>query len=491
LAHVTTTNRSADQSQERTSTPPTVARNLSRRVRRPASATERETMAQILRLVRSERAATRQELERVSGLGRAIVADRIATLKDRNLIVEEGLGPSTGGRMPRQVRFNATAGYVLVCTLGTTTLGVALSDLSGELLFEHHESTDAAVGAEKTLERVGELFDWILEEHPGAREAWAITVGVPGFVSSPGGRLGEIGAIRHMPGWADYPVHHELSKRFNAPVLIANEVHLMALGELRRGQGSSGDDLIFLKVGTGIGAGLCTGGRIHRGAVGFAGDIGHVAVATEGAMVCRCGNRGCLEAEAGGAAIAREGQAAAVSGRSPILASIAEGGTVITAAHVGLAASRGDAVSVELITRSGRLVGETLATLVAGLNPSIVVVGGGVAQAGSVFVGAVRDGMHRRSRALAVANLPLMRSELGKTAGLVGGALAALEDLFTTSYLRRWIEHGSPRIIGPARAAPPTSKRLSRANTTSSTRRPAARRTEPTTATLNRPSRTV
>jgi predicted NBD/HSP70 family sugar kinase len=407
---------------------------------------ERDSLARVLNLIRSGRAATRQEIQSLAGLGRAVVADRVATLIARGLVVEGPPGASTGGRAPTTVQLNASAGAVIVGSVGTTTLGVGLADLSGNLLVEHHEPADTTLGAERTLLRLTELFDWLLDDHASNREAWAIALAVPGLVGPTGGRLGARPTLRHMPGWTDFPVAEHLSDRYGAPVLVDSEVHFMAFGELRAGHGVGRDELIFVKVGTGISAGLCSDGRIHRGVHGYAGDIGHVAVTDDGATICRCGNTGCLEALAGGLALAREGLAAARDGRSEYLADQLASGDGITATHVGMGAIRGDPVSVELISRSGRLIGETLVTLIAGYDPSIVVVGGGVAQAGAILMAAIREGIYRRSRSLATDNLMLVRSELGKTAGLIGGAQAALEDLFADHHLDTWIEYGSPRL---------------------------------------------
>jgi predicted NBD/HSP70 family sugar kinase len=373
-----------------------------------------------------------------------VVTDRVGTLLDLGLLSQEGLGPSTGGRAPRQVRFNPEAGYLLVASLGTTTLGVGLADLTGRMHIEHHEPVESASGPERIIGRILELFDWMLHEHPRAQRAWAITLGVPGLVGPSGGRLGERPTIRHMVGWGDYPVAELLETRYEAPVLIDNAVHHMALGELRAGQGVGRREVVFVKVGTGITAAVCTGGRLHRGASGFAGDIGHVAVTDDSDVVCRCGNTGCLEALAGGGAIAREGKAAALDGRSALLAKHLESDHAITAWHVGMAANHGDPFSAHLLSKCGQLVGETLAPLIAGIDPSLIVVGGGVSQAGGILVAAIRDGVYRRSRSVVTENLQLVRSELGKTAGLIGGAEAALDDLFDLEYLKAWIEHGSP-----------------------------------------------
>lgn len=405
---------------------------------------ERESLAQVVGLVRSGRAVTRLKIEAMSGLGRAVVADRLTTLVARGLIEEGELGASTGGRAPRHVRFRATAGHLLVASVGTTTLGVGLADLVGRLLVEHHEAADATLGAENTVARVEALFEWMLEEHPEARDIWGIGLAVPGLVELPGGRLTTRATLRRMPGWSEYPVARRLGGRFGAPVWMDNEVHLMTLGEFHAGRGMGTSDLLFVKIGTGISAGLCSNGRVHRGADGFAGDIGHVAVADDSSVLCRCGNTDCLEALAGGAALAREASEAAASGRSPYLADVLADGRQITATHVGMAANRGDPASIELLSRSGRLVGETLATLVNAYNPSMVIVGGGVAQAGEILLSAIREALYRRSRSLTTQSLQIVRAELGRTAGLVGAALAVVDELFDPEYLRTWIDHGSP-----------------------------------------------
>ncbi len=427
--------------------------------RRPRS--ERDSLSLVLNLIRSGRVGTRQAIQSASGLGRAVVTDRVATLIERGLVVEGPLGASTGGRAPATVRLNGTAGAVLVASLGTTTLGVGLSDLSGNLLAEHHEPIDSTLGAERILVRLTELFDWLLTEHAIVREAWAIALAVPGLVGPTGGRLGSRPTLHLMPGWAGFPVVEYLGDRYSAPVIVDSEVHFMALGELRAGHGLGRGDLLFVKVGTGISAGLCLDGRIHRGSHGYAGDIGHVAVTDDRSTICRCGNTGCLEALAGGLALAREGLAAAQEGRSGYLADLLASQVAISASHVGVGAMRGDPVSVELISRSGRLIGETLVTLIAGFNPSLVVVGGGVSQAGPIIMAAIREGIYRRSRSLATESLTLARSELGKTAGLIGGAQAAIEGLFADDVIETWIDVGSPKST--AREAFEASGRVHRA----------------------------
>jgi predicted NBD/HSP70 family sugar kinase len=235
-----------------------------------------------------------------------------------------------------------------------------------------------------------------------------------------------------MPGWDAYPVRERLMERYGVPVWVDNEVNTMALGELRAGAGISEADLVYLKIGTGIGSGLISGGRLHRGAQGCAGDIGHMAMADGNSVICRCGNVGCLEALAGGAAIARDGQQAAERGRSRFLADLASLNHPITAADVAAAAQHGDAFSVELLSRCGRRVGEALATVVNIFNPSLIIVGG------------IRETVYGRSLPLATRDLRIIRSSLGDAAGLIGAAFMVIDELFSRAQLERWIDDGSP-----------------------------------------------
>jgi predicted NBD/HSP70 family sugar kinase len=414
---------------------------------RKARTRERDSLALVLGLVRARQIASRQEIEQLSGLGRAVVADRLTILMASGLVLEGDLGTSTGGRAPRQVTFNATAGHALVASLGTTTLGVGLADLSGRVLIEHHERADVTQGAEPTLDRIEELFEWMQEEWRTTGDTWGVGLALPGVVEYPSGRFSSEPVFHFMPGWNGYPLAERLTKKFGAPVSMDSEAHLMALGELRAGRGVGHEHVVFVKVGTGISAGLCLDGRIHRGAQGYAGDIGHVAVSMDDGAVCRCGNTGCLEAEAGGAAIAREANKAAEEGRSPYLAEVLASGRPVTSVDVGMAAQRGDPYSVELLSRSGRLIGETLATVVTAHNPSLVIVGGGVAQVGEILLAAIREAVYRRSRSLATRDLRIVRSGMGKSAALVGAAVATVDEMFSPEILRSWVDLGSPVLL--------------------------------------------
>lgn len=399
-----------------------------------------ESLSVILDLIRTRRALTRPELGRVSGLGRTVVTQRVAELIRFGLVEEGRLGPSTGGRAPRQLAFRAESGSVLVAEFGATGVSAGLVDLQGTILQHREEPLDIVSGPELSLTRVEEIFDELLATTEGAGTLWGIGVGVPGPVEFATGRPI---APPIMPGWDGYPIRDRLSARHDVPVWVDNEVNLMALGELRAGLAQGGGDVLFVKVGTGIGAGLISAGRLHRGAQGCAGDIGHVAVRADQAPLCRCGNVGCLEAVAGGAAIARDATQAAREGRSGFLAELLAGRESLEARDVVLGVGHGDPVCVELLGKAGRRIGETLAGLVNFFNPSIILVGGRLAES-DVLLSGIRQTIYERSLPLATRELRIMRSHTSYAAGLLGAGFMVTDELFARPKLEAWIDSGSP-----------------------------------------------
>ena len=400
-----------------------------------------ESLAAVLAAVRGARLRTRPALVRSLGLGRNVVSQRVGQLIDFGLVDEGSLAPSTGGRPSRELRFRAEAGCLLVAELGATELQAGLSDLDGALLAQRTEACDVAAGPEATLARLEQIFNELLAARPAATPVWGVGAGLPGPVEFSQGRPI---APPIMPGWDGYPVRERLSATYQAPAWVDNDVNVMALGELRAGIARTELELLYVKVGTGIGAGLISAGRLHRGAQGAAGDIGHVSVLDDDSVLCRCGNTGCLEALAGGYALSRDGLAIAQSGRSPALAEVLAATGRITARDVTAAAGAGDPASLALLTRSGRLVGRVLATLVNFYNPSLIVVGGQVSASGDIFLGELRRTVYGRSTALSTRDLRITTSPLGDRAGLLGAAFLVADQLFSPECLGQWIQNGSP-----------------------------------------------
>ena len=407
----------------------------------PQTPEQLDSLSVVLELIRAGTARTRPQLSQAAGLGRSVVTQRVATLLDSGLVEEVGLAASTGGRAPRELRLRAEAGVVLVAALGAVTMAVGLADLSGRLLACTHTQGDIAAGPEAVLGTVADELERLLADLPDAGPVYGVGVGLPGPVEFASGRPV---SPPIMPGWDGYDVREALGRRFHAPVWVDNDVNLLALGELRAGQAVGERDVIYVKVGTGIGSGLVSGGALHRGAHGCAGDIGHVAVAEGSGVICRCGNVGCLEAVAGGAALARDGEEAARSGRSRLLAEALAARGRLEPLDVTGAARRGDSAALELVSRAGRLIGETLATLVNFFDPSLLLLGGAVAQDGDVMLAGVRETVYRRSLPLATRDLRIIMSKPAAEAGLLGAAAMVTDELFGRERLGLWLAHGSP-----------------------------------------------
>jgi glucokinase-like ROK family protein len=401
-----------------------------------------DALVEVLDDIRAHTTRSRAEIVRSRNLSRAVVAQRVQELLDRGLVELGDAGPSTGGRAPRLLRFRRDAGHLLVADLGATSIDVAIADLGGHLLVHHQEPADIADGPEAVLGRVAELFREILAGTPRlTSELWGIGVGVPGPVEFETGRAV---APPIMPGWDGFLVGEYFSQRFGVPVWVDNDVNVMALGELRAGVARGHSNVVFVKIGTGVGAGLVVDGHLHRGAQGSAGDVGHIRVTDDPAVICRCGKTGCLEAVAGGAALARDGRAVAEAGRSALLLELVDAEGEVTAEGVAWAAGRGDPASVELIRRAGALVGDMLSTAVHFLNPSLLVIGGGVSAAGDELLASIREVVYGTSLPLATRDLAIQRSALGHRAGVVGAATMVADGLFSRDRLGLWIERGSP-----------------------------------------------
>jgi glucokinase-like ROK family protein len=377
---------------------------------------ENAHQARLLRLLRDDGPRSRAELGDAVALSKTKVALELDRLVDLGLVVGAGLAESRGGRRSSIVQVSPALRFVAV-DIGATSVDVAVTDGRLQVLRHLREPMDVRRGPMPVLDLVLDLVAK-LRADGHLDEVHGVGVGVPGPVSF---REGVPVVPPIMPGWDHFPVRETIGQALGCPVLVDNDANIMALGELHAGTARFVDDFLFVKVGTGIGCGIVVEGRVYRGLSGSAGDIGHMSVADEG-PVCTCGRTGCLEAHFGGAALARDAEAAARSGRSGHLAErLAEEGS-LSAVDVGLAAASGDPVAVELVRDGGRHLGRVLASLVSFFNPGLVVIGGGVAGLGHALLAEVRGVVYRRSLPLATGNLPIVLSELGDSAGIVGGA---------------------------------------------------------------------
>ena len=365
-------------------------------------------------LLRDGQPRTRAQLAETTGLARSTIAARIDVLLRLGLVAPYGDGISTGGRPPSLLALNPGAWVVAGIDLGATHATAALADLAGTILVERRADLDIAAGPEEVLTWVeGVVADLLAEQRRPVSELAAIGMGLPGPVEHSTGR-----AINPpiMPGWDRYDVPAHVQRAFDVPVLIDNDVNIMALGE-RHAHLSDVDDLVLIKVATGIGAGIVSGAALQRGAQGTAGDLGHVRVSRAADTVCRCGNVGCLEAIAAGPALAAALRAQGID--------VVDGHGVVELVRAG------DPAAVTAVRQAGRDVGEVVATLVNLINPSAVVIGGAMAEAGESLLAGIREVVYSRSLPLATEHLRIVTSRAGERAGVIGAAALAIEHVLT------------------------------------------------------------
>jgi predicted NBD/HSP70 family sugar kinase len=374
----------------------------------------------LLRLIREGTAVTRADLARETGLARSTVAQRVEALLARDLVYEAGGSASTGGRPPTVLAFNHHAGVVLSADFGATHVRVAVSDLLGAPLAERASDLDIALGPETVLEWAADRFAELLEEvgRPGT-DVRGIGVGVPGPVEFDSGRPV---SPPIMPGWDDFAIPEWFASRYGAPVLVDNDVNIMARGEHRMHWPET-EHLLLVKVGTGIGCGIVADGHIYRGARGAAGDIGHIRATSSEDVICRCGNVGCLEAVAGGQALARRlAETGEDATRSRDVVSL------VIAGHAG---------AIRMVRDAGRTLGEVLAGTVNFFNPAVIVIGGDIAEAHAQLLAGVREGIFSRSLPLATRDLRIVPCRLGDRAGVIGAAIMAIEHVLSPDAVDR------------------------------------------------------
>ncbi|MEX2417117.1 MAG: ROK family glucokinase [Actinomycetota bacterium] len=313
--------------------------------------------------------------------------------------------------------------------LASEALGI---DLGGTKISAFRVAEDGSVSARQTVETPADDSEAIFEavvasaKEVSGGEVVAVGIGAAGMIDF------RAGVLRYAPNlaWRDFPVVERVSKALGLPCLVDNDANVAAWGEYKFGAGVGSKHMLLVTVGTGIGGGIVDGGRMFRGAHGFAAEIGHIIV-EPGGPPCGCGNLGCWEQVASGSAITRMGRNAVRSHAKSLLAEMAENDvSKVTGAMVTEAAKKGDPVSVEIIATAAQRLGEGIAGLVNVLDPEIVVVGGGVIAAGDMLLGPARVAFVDSVEASDFRpKVQLVAAKLGNDAGGIGAAAMALEEL--------------------------------------------------------------
>ncbi|BBX68503.1 ROK family transcriptional regulator [Mycolicibacterium psychrotolerans] len=364
-------------------------------------------------LIRDKRAISRAEIGALTGMSRTAVAARVRELTARGLVVEQEQAASSGGRPATLVSFNAEAGIVLTAAIGGSRARLAVCDLAGEIRAAADIDEEPGFGPGDLMPTVAARLAALLDEsgHRGKR-IFGIGISLPGTVDPQRGCSLDSPVLT---GWDGVPLAPYFAALGGAPVVLENDANAFALAEWRAGAGRALDDVLVIKASTGLGAGIVAGGALQRGALGAAGEFGHDKTAAAGALPCRCGDVGCLEAVAGGWALVR-----ALNDEGRSVRSLRE---VVELAHGG------DPLARRLIRESGRHVGEVLAGAVNLLNPAALVVAGDVAGAYDIFVAGLRETLYGNATALATRSLQIVPSHLGDRAGVIGTAMMVLDDV--------------------------------------------------------------
>lgn len=377
---------------------------------------------------------TRNELASMTGLSRPTVISRIDDLMGLELVAAVSDAVSTGGRPSARIAFNPSGRLVVSADVGATHIHVGICDLSGSVLADDSVAMLVSQGPRPVLQVVVELATSLLESlRRDAAEVVAMGVGLPGPVDHATGRPT---SPPIMPGWDGFDVPAHLRQSFDVPVLVDNDVNIMALGE-RALSWPDADDLIFVKAATGIGAGIISDGTLRRGAKGGAGDVGHVFVQRAAGLACRCGKTGCLEALAGTPAIVR--------------ALRDDGLELETGAEVVDFVRQGNLDAARHVRESGRAIGEMLNACVSILNPSIIVVGGQLAQSGESLLAGIREEVYSHSSPLATRDLQIAQSRSGSNAGILGAGILAIEHVLSAAEINAVVQdRQSSRAEGSA-----------------------------------------
>ncbi len=379
----------------------------------------------VIRALRDEGQISRADIARRTGLSRSTVSSLVSDLQADGLVVERPEPGSAygqqGGRPPILLSFDASAGAAVGIDFGHSHLRVAVSDLASTILSERREPLDTDHDAQQGLELAAEMVSDALADAGVPRNAViGAGMGLPGPIEQ---SAGTVGSSAILPGWIGMSAATEMRRRLDIPVMVDNDANLGALAEAAFGAGRDAGDLIYLKVSSGIGAGLILNGRLYRGSAGLAGELGHVLVDPDG-IVCRCGNRGCLET------VAATGALVDLLRRSH--------GEDLTVEGMLEASRNGDLGCRRVIHDAGRALGQVVATLLNVLNPELLVVGGDLAGAGDLLLDGMRESVGRAALPEAARRAEVVAGVLGDRAQVLGALALVVSEadrIFPTGFV--------------------------------------------------------
>jgi predicted NBD/HSP70 family sugar kinase len=381
----------------------------------------------ILRLIWKEQEISRAEIARRVEVSRSTVSEIVGSLLPKGFVAEVGTGPSRGGRRPIVLRFQDDAYFILGVEMGATHVSVALTNLRGRVIAWEHREHPVRSDPRGTREIIAMLCDaCLVAGRVGPRRLLGIGVAVPSPVDpAHPDRLSEI----VLPEWHGQLGLESLAARYGVRLFVDNDANMGALAEHWWGAGRGIDDFAYIKIATGLGSGHVIGGEIYRGATGVAGEIGHLAMDPQGEL-CICGLRGCLATMVGSPALVKRAEALTREYPESRLA-----GTRPTIASIEDAALAGDPLAMQLTREAADHLGIAVASLLNLMNPSMVILGGGLARLGELLLEPLRETAARRTLVSSLAVAAICIEELGPRAIAVGAATLVLKSALEDSRL--------------------------------------------------------
>lgn len=383
---------------------------------------------QVLNCVRERGEASRVELARGIRLDSKTVSHLVDDLVRQSLIEPAGYRDSRAGRRQELLRIHGAHSNFIGIDLGANHIIGILTDLNAAPLDRIFFEIRPGLPVELILAQMKSIARRLLASERATAPVQSVGICVPGFILPD---LGVSMVAENIPGWKNIRVREIFQAELERPVYIEDSSRAFGLAERWLGHGKQVRDFLLLDLGYGIGMAVFVAGELYEGSSYKSGEIGHVLVKSDGPP-CACGRRGCLEAVASGRSIAREAARGIREHRSELLAGLTHGqADSVKAQDVAIAASMGDAFASGLLNEAGTYIGLALANAVNLLNPSLVVLGGGLVGAGKPLLDSIAESLRINTMMGIIDDLQIRVSGLGVDGSALGSALIAMKHVFS------------------------------------------------------------
>ncbi len=377
----------------------------------------------IIDILKKKEPVSRAEIAKITGLSRATVSSIVNRLIDTGLIKETGRdkAKSNGGRRPILLELNPEAFYIIGVDLGTNNIVAVVTNLEAEIKSKVKIPTEVYKGLAGVLENIERaITEAISTSGIEKTEIIGIGMAVAGLIDT------QKGEVIFSPNfsWSNVPIKELVEERLNIPTYIDNCTRVMALGEITFGSAQGKQNLLYINVGYGVGSAIVIGGKVYSNI----SEIGHIPVMEDGPK-CGCGKRGCLEAVASGSALEAKANKILEEGTTTLIRKICdEEQKRVTAEIIAKAAEKGDPIAIKIFEEAGWYLGKGIAIAVNLLSPELVIIGGGVSQAGEILFQHVRQGFKHYAMEDLAKNIKIIPSGLGLDAGVIGAIALVLKN---------------------------------------------------------------